>query len=318
MRVMDPLRLICESQGFFTRAMARDCGYSDKSVTTMVRAKVWHRFRRGYYSFTDIWNTLDAPARHLVRCRAVLHSLGSDVVLSHGSGLLAHGISTWGTPLDRVHVTRLDGDASRIEGDVVHHRGGVLPSEVVDADGMRALAPARCAVEYASMSSSESALVAFDSALHGEHCSREELFAQFARLGNWPGMRHVHVPIRLTSGKSASVGESRGFWMFWVAGLPAPERQFEVWNQDGELRATCDWGWPELDTYGEFDGQAKYGRLLKPGQDVGEVVFAEKQREDDVREITKGTMIRLVWADYSRPRVTIARLKHVLGRRRAG
>ena len=52
---MDPLRFLCEQDGFFTRAMARELGYDDKAVSQMVRSKVWHRFRRGYYSFTDIW-----------------------------------------------------------------------------------------------------------------------------------------------------------------------------------------------------------------------------------------------------------------------
>jgi hypothetical protein len=311
---MDPLRLICGQEGFFTRAMARDCGYSDKAVTAMVRAGVWRRFRRGYYSFTDIWDTLDERGRHLVRCRAVLHSLGDDVALSHVSGLVAHGVETWGSSLTRVHVTRLDGDASRIEGDVVHHRGTVAPEDVVIVDGMRVLGPARCAVEYASTVSSESAFVAFNSSLHQGRCSREELFDQFAHVGHWPGMRHVHLPIRWASGRSQSVGESRGFWLFWLSGLPAPERQYDVRDSSGAVRATCDWGWPELGVYGEFDGRFKYGRLLKPGQDPGEVVFAEKQREDEVRELTGGRMVRLIWSDYDRPRVTVARLARYLKR----
>jgi hypothetical protein len=312
---MDPLRLICEQQGFFTRAMARDCGYTDKKVTFMVRSRIWHRFRRGYYSFSDLWNTSDDRQRHLVRCRAVQHSLGDGVVLSHMSGLIVHDVEIWGSPLDRVHVTRLDGDASRIEGDVVHHRGSVDNPEVVTVDGLRVLLPARCAIEYASTVSSESAFVALNSTLHRGRCSRQDLFDQFARVGRWPGMRHVHVPIRLASARSQSVGESRGFWLFWNAGLPAPERQFEVRDSSGELRATCDWGWPEREVYGEFDGRTKYGRLLKPGLEPGDVVFAEKRREDDIREITGGHMIRLVWADYERPRVTIARLQRYLERR---
>lgn len=314
---MDPLRLICESHGFFTRAMAGDCGYTDKAVTAMVRARVWHRFRRGYYSFTDIWTTLDDRERHLVRCKAVLHSIGPDVALSHGSGLVAHDIETWGSPLTRVDVTRLDGDSSRIEGDVVHHRGSVRESDIVMVDGMKVLRPARCAVEYASTVSSESAFVAFNSALHRGRCERQDLFDEFARLGSWPGMRHVHLPVRWASARSQSVGESRGFWFFWTWGLPAPERQYEIRDESGILRATCDWAWPELDMYGEFDGKIKYGRLLRPGQDPGEVVFAEKQREDEVREITGGRMIRLVWEDYDRPRVTLARLERML-RRKAG
>lgn len=310
--------MICEQQGFFTRAMARDCGYGDKTVTAMVRAKVWVRFRRGYYCFADTWAALDDAGRHVVRSRAVLHSLGDDVVLSHVSALLVHGIEVWGTPLDRVHVTRLDGDASRIETDVVHHRGHVDESDMVIVQGLRVLRPARCAVEYASTASSESAFVAFNSALHRGLCEQDDLHQQFAQVGNWPGMRHVHVPIRLASGKSESVGESRGFWFFWAAGLPAPERQYEVFNASGELRATCDWGWPELDRYGEFDGKIKYGRLLKPGQDPGEVVFAEKRREDEVREITGGRMIRLTWADYERPNLTRSRLEQFLRTAKAG
>ena len=47
---MDPLRLICEQDGFFTRAMAREVGYDDKAVSDMLRRRLWHRFRRGYYS----------------------------------------------------------------------------------------------------------------------------------------------------------------------------------------------------------------------------------------------------------------------------
>ena len=63
-------------------------------------------------------------------------------------------------------------------------------------------------------------------------------------MEHWPGMRHVHVPIRLCSGRAESAGESRGFWLFWSAGFPAPERQYEVRDGQGVLRATCDWGWP--------------------------------------------------------------------------
>ena len=40
------------------------------------------------------------------------------------------------------------------------------------------------------------------------------------------------------------------------------------------------------------------GRLLKPGQDPGDVVFAEKRREDAVRRTTNGIMVRF---DLERP-----------------
>ena len=42
----------------------------------------------------------------------------------------------------------------------------------------------------------------------------------------------------------------------------------------------------------------KYGRLLKPGEDPGDVVWREKQREDRMRDL--GYEVgRLIWSDLS-------------------
>jgi hypothetical protein len=62
---------------------------------------------------------------------------------------------------------------------------------------------------------------------------------------------------------------------------------------------------------GEFDGRIKYGRLLRPGQDAGDAVFAEKRREDAIRDEDWG-VVRWVWSDLERPdrfagRVRLAR-----------
>ncbi len=57
---------------------------------------------------------------------------------------------------------------------------------------------------------------------------------------------------------------------------------------------TADFGWPEHGLAGEFDGFAKYGRLLRPGQVPAEVVFAEKRREDAMRTVLRG-FARWVW-----------------------
>ena len=65
---------------------------------------------------------------------------------------------------------------------------------------------------------------------------------------------------------------------------------------------------------GEFDGRVKYGRLLRPGQTPGDVVWAEKLREDALRRTTGFGMERLVWADLDRPRSTADRLWAMLRR----
>lgn len=309
---MDPLELIEAESGFFSRPEAKNAGYADRDITRMVRRRAWIRIRRGAYVFADTWATLDEVARHRVRCRAVLRSLGEDVALSHVSGAVAHGIDCWGVALGQVHVTRLDGGAGRMEGDVVHHEGFCLDEDVVVVDGMRTLRPERCVLEAGSRASSEAALCLFESGLRAGRYDEEQLTATYRLLEHWPFMHHVAPWVAIADGRSGSVGESRGKYLFKRAGLPDPEPQFEVRRADGSIVGTCDWCWPQLGSFGEFDGKVKYGRLLKPGQDPGDAVFAEKRREDELRELTGFRMLRLVWSDYDTPALTLARVRTVL------
>lgn len=313
---MDLLEILCASQGFFTRSQAKDAGYDDKAIAAAYRSKEWHRIRRGYYVFGDRWRTMDAVERHRVRSAAVLHSLGDAVALSHVSASVAHGVDIWGIPLDRVHVTRLDGGAGRIEGDVVHHEGFCVDGDVVELDGHLVMKPERAAIEAVARVDSDVALAHFDNMLHRGKCDADTLKRQFDLMCRWPHTQHLHIPVRMADPRAASIGESRGRSTCWRHSLPLPELQHEVRAADGTLLGTCDWWWPEQGLLGEFDGQVKYGRLLLPGQNPGEVVFAEKQREDLIREATGLPMIRVVWSDYDRPRVLVARLERLL--RRAG
>ncbi|MBZ5738898.1 type IV toxin-antitoxin system AbiEi family antitoxin domain-containing protein [Nocardioides mangrovi] len=306
---MDPLRLLVADHGFFTRAQAREAGYDDRAVTRQMRTGSWHRMRRGYYSFPDVWAALDAVGRHRALARAVAHSHGGAVALSHVSGLVLHGVDVWGVDLSRVHVTRLDGGTGRIEGDVVHHEGQCLESDPVELDGAIVLPAARCAVEAASRTTNESALVLFDALLRRGLSDHDQLFGQFELMEHWPYTQHLHIPIRMADGRAESVGESRGRWLFRVSGLPAPVLQYEVRDSRGELLGIADWAWPNHGLLGEFDGRIKYGRLLRPGQHPGDAVFAEKVREDQMREASDMGMVRLIWADYDTPAATAARVR---------
>lgn len=307
----DPLRAICSELGFFTRAHAREAGYDDRDVTRAHRAGLWRRMRRGYYTFPDVWDAATAEERHLMRCRAVLHSLGDAVALSHASGCLAWAVDLWGMSLDRVHVTRLDGGAGRVEGDVVHHEGFVGVGEVGEVDDMRVLAPARCVLEAASTASSEAGLVALNSSLHRGTTTIADIGTQFDLMAHWPRMRHLHVPVRMATERAESVGESRGLWLFWTQHLPAPVVQFDV-RAGGRLVGRTDWAWPRLRGLGEFDGRVKYGRLLEPGQEPGDAVFEEKRREDSLRETSGWWMVRLVWSDLDAPARTAARIRRLM------
>lgn len=311
---MDRLRVIAETRGVFLRREARELGFDDRAVNAAMRAKIWFRVRRGSYTFRDIWESADPVGRHRILSRAVMRSLGDKVALSHVSAAVEHGCLTWGADLSRVHVTRLDGAAGRTEGGVVHHEGFCLDDDIVEHGGLRLLKPARAALETASLTSTESALVSLDSALHLQLTDPDELAAVFALMGRWPHTQKVHVPFRLADGRAESVGESRSRYLCWLHGLPAPELQFRVYDDGGRLLGITDFAWPESRLLGEFDGKVKYGRLLKPGQDPGDVVFAEKRREDLLREFTRWQMVRLIWADLYRGTQTAARIRRLMDR----
>ena len=93
-------------------------------------------------------------------------------------------------------------------------------------------------------------------------------------------------------------GETRSRLAIHRAGLPPPALQHPVRTAAGLFLGEVDFWWEEFATAGEFDGRVKYGRLLRPGQDPGDVVFAEKVREDAIRADDR-EMVRWIWRELS-------------------
>jgi hypothetical protein len=294
---MDHLRILAETQGFFTRPQALELGYDDKAIRRALRSRLWVRLRRGAYTFSDLWSVSDEVEQHLTRARAVLRRMEGRVALSHVSAALQHGLDVWGVDLSQVHVTRLDGGAGRTEAGVVHHDGVCLDSDVMQVGSDLVMRPARAALETGLLSTAESAIVVLDSGLHRELFTRDELDATYGYLKQWPGTLPLELAVRLADGRAASVGESRSRYLCFAHGLPRPELQYEVCDAHGDLIGITDMAWPGHGLLGEFDGKMKYGRLLRPGESAGDAVFREKRREDALREATGFIVVRIVWAD---------------------
>ena len=180
---------------------------------------------------------------------------------------------------------------------MVHHSGALLPSEVVERNGRLVTSPTRATLDGLTQLSTEAGKIAGDWMLNQKLTTHEELWAGKDAMQHWPNTLHLEVVLRLLNGLAESVGESKSDFLFWSMGLPPPELQFHVYDSCGRLIGITDFAWPKHGVYGEFDGRVKYGRLLKPGQDPGDAVFAEKRREDLIRGATEGYMVRFTWAD---------------------
>jgi hypothetical protein len=51
-----------------------------------------------------------------------------------------------------------------------------------------------------------------------------------------------------------------------------PDPQPDIFDEDGQFVARVDFCWRKQRIIGEFDGKIKYGRVLKPGQPIEDVL----------------------------------------------
>jgi hypothetical protein len=275
------------------RAQLHAAGYSDRELRQLLRRGELTPVRRGSYLRGAPPDR--APARHALAARAALDRLAAGAVCSHVTAAVLHGLPVWQVPLGRVHVTRApNGSGSRTNARVHVHVARLRADEIGEVAGIPVTSVARTVLDVARTVPFEAAVVAADAALRavGPGAFPDAL----ADADGWPGIRAARRAIAFSDGGSESVGESRSRVALDRAGLPKPVLQWKVTDRDGELIGYADFGWPQLRTVGEFDGQVKYGRLLRPGQQPGDAVFAEKLREDRLRD--QGlSVVRWTWAD---------------------
>jgi len=305
------LMAICAAHGSFFRHEALDLGYDDRDLRAAIRAGVLTRIRHGAYTSTAQWSRASEHERHRLLCRTIMRSMKGRVALAGVSSLVERGVSTWGIDLSKVHVIRLDDGAGRIEGDVIHHEGRVVDDDIEEVNGLLVVRSSRGLVEAAGRYGVKPGLVCADSALHQGVVTHDEFAATYARMQGSPRTRPVQLVLRLADGRAESPGETIARYLCWTQGLPMPELQFKVYDENGTLVAITDFAWHQLGVLGEFDGRIKYGRLLKEGQDPGEAVFQEKTREDQVRELTRLPMVRFIWDHFRNAASMAARVRRL-------
>ena len=285
-------------------------GFDDAELARMVRRGELHRLQRGTYAHAPAELPTDAVARHRLTVLATIPGLRSAAAVSHLSAAVLHGLPVGGAPLDRVHVTRhppTNGSGSRR----LHQHVGRVPDEHLTViDGLTVTCLTRTVVDVARSVPFESAVVVAD---RTGGTTREDLLGCVAGMGRVPGIRAAARVVDFADPLSESVGESRSRVLIHRLGLAAPDLQVRVRRRDGSVMARCDFGWEEHRTVGEFDGRSKYGRLLRPGQEPGEVVFREKRREVELRD-HRWQVARWTWDDLDRPRTVGDRLLRAFAR----
>ena len=298
---------------FLLRREAVTGGWSDDELGRLVRAGELARLRRGAY--VDAILPADKGAVHRLLVRATMAGLRRPSVVSHQSAAVLHGLPLWDVPLDRVHVTRRPRAWNDTSAVLCCHVARLRDDEVMVVDGIEVTDPVRTALDLARSLPHEAAVVAIDAALHIGALSHEVLRRRLFDIAGTPGSRSAARAVSAADGRSESVGESRSRVILHRWKLPPSALQFEIRSAGGIFLGRSDFAWEDWRLLGEFDGRLKYGRLLRPGQEAGDVVFEEKRREDAIRDEDWG-MVRWTWSDLNRPDRLAARVRRARDRRR--
>jgi hypothetical protein len=308
------LEVICAEHGVFLRREAEALGYHDHAIARAIRSGQWVRVRRGAYTLGPIYRALDLAGRYDLLCRAAVRQAQTTVALSHTSSLGQWGCPLWEASLSTVHLTRPDGKAGRREAGICQHRGKLADGDVLERDGLLVTSATRAALEYTTLTDVEHSLVEIDYLLHESLVSLVDLRRRYASMTHWPDTLTTDLVLRLADGRSESVGETRIRYLCWAMGLPAPQVNYPIVDENGREVARVDLAWPELGVFLEFDGKVKYEGLLRDGERASDVVVREKQREDMICRLTGWHCIRVVWADLYTPRQTADRVREMFRR----
>jgi hypothetical protein len=299
---MDDIRL--------TRTLL-DQGYDYDDLRRLQRAGELVRIRRGAYALRE-GSDLALEERHRRVVLATAPQLLDGAVLSHGSAAVLHGLPVWPAAVERVHVTR-NRRGGGIKRGVVHVHGAPLAApEIVLIDNMPVTSLCRTVLDLARALPMTQAVAAGDRAL-ALGLTRQALEAGLVAMARWPGIRGARRTVEFLDLRSESAGESASRVRLMEEGLPRPEPQREICGPDGRLIARVDFYWEEQKTVGEFDGKIKYGRLLKPGKRIEDVIFEEKVREDAVRDLGL-QVVRWLWPDLYRAGVLRERVLRAFAR----
>lgn len=267
---------------------------------------------RGAFARTHEWESLFAEGRLRTRVQMVQKRLGPGrSVISHFAALAEHGLAVFGVQGDRVDLIVPSETTRHSARDVRRHQHPLSAVDVVAIDGVEVTSLERTIFDVIRVGSLETAVVAFDAALHHLAWRNEtntyehEIARQFTdavrrRVSAHSGARGIRQARFVTDfadGRARLPGESLTRLRAWQVNLPAPVLQHRV-DFDDHGYALLDVAFPELRRWLEFDGAVKYtDSEMLAGRSVDEVMSQQVRRQTRVERVTEWRCDHVVWSD---------------------
>ncbi|NIL76716.1 MULTISPECIES: hypothetical protein [Rhodococcus] len=290
------------------RDMVRD-GSSDSDIRIAKADGSITPLRRGAFVPTTTLKDLRPEERHLLNVRAHLAAATSALVVSHQSAAVVHGFAMFAPDLGKVHFT-VDRESGGRTTKTRHvHANTLTEADVTVVDGIAVTSADRTVADLLRLLPFEAGVCVGDAALRAGSATVAGIEEALARSGKRAAVK-ARRTLAFCDARSESVGESRTRVLLHRAKMPPPLLQIEVRNKRGRFVGRLDLGYA-IGVALEFDGKVKYTKHAKPGQDPGDVVFAEKVREDEIRRIG-WVVLRVTWYDLDHPDEFLARLQEAL------
>lgn len=284
-----------------------EVGSTHFELATAVEKGRLEHVRRGAYARSPVADPVQAHRRLIAATLAQTHP---GAVVSHTSAAVLHGLPVPRAAIEVVHLTRdRHGGGQRRAWLRVH--GHPLPDgDVTVLAGVLATSLERTLVDVACTLPLTDAVAVADAGLR-RGAGQTDLAEVLGGVGRRTGISRARRVLELADATSESYGESISRVVMIGHGLPRPLPQVSVFDRRQTFVGRTDFAWPELGVVGEFDGRVKYGRDLAPGQDLAEVLWREKLREDRLRELG-WLVVRWIWSDLDPPQAWFDRLTRAL------
>jgi Protein of unknown function (DUF559) len=170
------------------------------------------------------------------------------------------------------------------------HVAALPAGHVVSYRGVLLTSVPRTVIDLARVLPFGEGVAVADSALQARLTSKSELAAVIADCARWPGLQRAREVTAFSDARSESVLESLSRAAFHQAGLPPPDLQ--VWvGDDDEVIGRVDFLWRQHRTIGEADGALKYQTPAR----------ARTQLERDARLRAAGyEVVHFTWPQITR------------------
>jgi predicted transcriptional regulator of viral defense system len=303
-------RRVAEISGVTTAAGLRAAGLSARQIHRLTSDGTLRWLRTGVYAPAALADSVagEPAAAHLLQVAAAIAAASSPAVGSHRSAAIVHGLSLVGQqPVSRVELTRAragPGSKSRRPG-ILLHMAALPAGQVTRCRGVPVTSVARTVVDLARTVPFAEGVAVADSALRDNRATRGELETVLARCARWPGIQLARRVVAFADPLAESVLESISRAAFHEHGLPPPELQVWVGDEDG-VAGRVDFLWRQYRTVAEADGAIKYTR---PAQ-------AMAQLNRDARLRAAGfEVVHFTWPEITRVPGQVVAAVHAAFRR---